>query len=100
MKHADDIHRLRSDAVNENVVRVNHGLTSAVNPTGTIHLRVLREAFGAGLYGVFQSLSGGVVAVGDVGDNLIEIGARLCPPDELQLFFLSSMIFCTPAITS
>lgn len=79
---------------------MNDGLTSAIDPTGAIDFRVLANTFGARFDGVFQSLSGGMVAVGDVGDDLIEIGARLCPPDELQVFFLSSMIFCTPAITS
>jgi hypothetical protein len=49
VQHGQDVYRVGSDAIDQQVIRMNHGLSCSGHPAGTLEIRMIRQLL-AGVY--------------------------------------------------
>lgn len=81
MQDGEDFDDL-ADTVDDDIVRVDHGLARAGDASGAMDEGMIGKALGHVLDRVGEAIGRRRIAIGDVGDDRDEIGARLSAPDE------------------
>jgi phage terminase large subunit-like protein len=97
----DDFHRIVGDAIDQDVVRMDHRLARSVDAAGTKGERMAGQSLRARLDRRLQAFRRGQVALGDIADDGFKIVERASTPDQARHApRLASMIARTRAIAS
>ena len=76
VQDVNDFHSVRADAVDQQIIGVNHCLARCGNAAGAVEKRVIYKALRAGLNSRIQIKRGRSVPIGDVACNAPQIGLR------------------------
>lgn len=94
VQHIDHFDHIRTDPVHQNVIGVDHRLSSAGQAAGAVHVRILTHSLATSLDSTAEIIGGKCIVPTDVGNDRAQIIARSWQPNEVQDAFriLSAMI--------